>query len=49
MPKLYEMIENQEFDPTDIITHKLPPEEAAKGYDFCDKKEDEKIKVVLKS
>lgn len=48
MPKLYEMVENQEFDPTDIITHSLPLEEAAKGYDIFDKKEDGNIKVVLK-
>ncbi|WP_221569061.1 zinc-dependent alcohol dehydrogenase [Alkalihalobacillus sp. TS-13] len=47
MPKLYEMIEDKTFDPTDIITHKIPLEDAAKGYDIFDKKEDENIKVVL--
>ncbi|MBM7553786.1 zinc-dependent alcohol dehydrogenase [Thalassobacillus pellis] len=49
MPKLYDMVENNEFDPTDIITHRLPLEEAAKGYDIFDKKEDGNIKVILKT
>ncbi|WP_173916665.1 alcohol dehydrogenase catalytic domain-containing protein [Halobacillus sp. Marseille-Q1614] len=48
MPKLYDMIENQEFDPTDIITHSINLEDAARGYDIFDKKEDGNIKVVLK-
>ena len=48
MPKLYDMIERKEFDPTDIITHSLSIDEAAKGYDIFDKKEDGNIKVILK-
>ncbi len=48
MPKLYDMIEKQEFDPTDIITHTLPLEDAARGYEIFDKKSDNNIKVVLK-
>ncbi|WP_158737420.1 zinc-dependent alcohol dehydrogenase [Alteribacillus sp. YIM 98480] len=48
MPKLYEMIENKEFDPTDIITHKMPLAEADEAYRIFDKKEDGNIKVVLK-
>ncbi|WP_017729422.1 zinc-dependent alcohol dehydrogenase [Halalkalibacterium ligniniphilum] len=48
MPKLYEMIENENFDPTDIITHKLSLEDAAKGYEIFDKKLDNNIKVILK-
>ncbi|MFD2924949.1 zinc-dependent alcohol dehydrogenase [Halobacillus naozhouensis] len=48
MPKLYDMIENNEFDPTDIITHRMSLEEAPKGYDIFDKKEDGNIKVILK-
>ncbi|GGD01989.1 glutathione-dependent formaldehyde dehydrogenase [Thalassobacillus devorans] len=48
MPKLYDMVENNEFDPTDIITHRMPIDEAAKAYDIFDKKEDGNIKVVLK-
>lgn len=48
MPKLYDMIENQEFDPKDIITHSMSIEDAAKGYEIFDKKEDGNIKVILK-
>ncbi|SDN86548.1 zinc-dependent alcohol dehydrogenase [Alkalicoccus daliensis] len=48
MPELFEKVKNNEFDPTDIITHKLPLEDAAYAYDIFDKKEDDCIKVVLK-
>ena len=48
MPKLYDMIQNEEFDPTDIITHKLDLTEAEHAYKIFDKKEDDCIKVVLK-
>lgn len=48
MPKLYKMIENNEFDPTDIITHRVSLDEAAKAYDIFDKKEDGSIKVIFK-
>ncbi|WP_181347556.1 alcohol dehydrogenase catalytic domain-containing protein [Thalassobacillus sp. CUG 92003] len=48
MPKLYSMIENNEFDPTDIITHKMNLEDAPQAYDIFDKKSDNNIKVVLK-
>ncbi|CAN7414461.1 alcohol dehydrogenase catalytic domain-containing protein [Rossellomorea sp. LjRoot5] len=48
MPKLYHMIEENQFDPTDIITHTFSIEEAAKGYDIFDKKSDGNIKVILK-
>ncbi|MCR8850297.1 alcohol dehydrogenase catalytic domain-containing protein [Rossellomorea sp. SC111] len=48
MPKLYDMIEEKQFDPTDIITHTFSIEEAAKGYDIFDKKSDGNIKVILK-
>ncbi|MBB6450891.1 S-(hydroxymethyl)glutathione dehydrogenase/alcohol dehydrogenase [Geomicrobium halophilum] len=48
MPKLYEMIENKKFDPTDIITHKMNLDDAGKAYDIFDKKEDGNIKAILK-
>lgn len=47
MPKLYEMIENNAFDPTDIITHRVSLDEAAKAYDIFDKKEDGSIKIIF--
>ncbi|MBP2080081.1 alcohol dehydrogenase catalytic domain-containing protein [Oceanobacillus polygoni] len=48
MPKLYDMIENKEFDPTDIITHRVNLDDAAIAYDIFDKKEDGSIKVIFK-
>lgn len=48
MPKLYEMIENKEFDPTDIITHRVNLDDAAIAYSIFDKKEDGSIKVIFK-
>jgi S-(hydroxymethyl)glutathione dehydrogenase / alcohol dehydrogenase len=48
MPKLFDMIINKEFDPTDIITHKLPLEVAAHAYKIFNDREDDCIKVVLK-
>ncbi|GAB3796642.1 hypothetical protein GCM10028868_16890 [Virgibacillus kimchii] len=48
MPKLYEMIENNAFDPTDIITHRVSLDEAAKAYDIFNKKEDGSIKIIFK-
>ncbi|WP_313799346.1 zinc-dependent alcohol dehydrogenase [Cytobacillus sp.] len=48
MPILYEMIKNKVFDPTDIITHKLPLDKASHGYHIFNSHEDDCIKVVLK-
>ncbi|UCZ52600.1 glutathione-dependent formaldehyde dehydrogenase [Bacillus shivajii] len=48
IPELYKKIKNEEFNPTDIITHQLPLERAAFGYDVFDEKHDNCIKVVLK-
>jgi S-(hydroxymethyl)glutathione dehydrogenase/alcohol dehydrogenase len=48
MPDLYQMIVGEKFDPTDIITHQLPLEKAAYGYEVFDEKRDDCIKVILK-
>ncbi|MTV50168.1 alcohol dehydrogenase catalytic domain-containing protein [Heliobacillus mobilis] len=48
MPELYERIKRGEFDPTDIITHRLPLEKAEYAYTVFDAKLDDCIKVVLK-
>ncbi|HWJ03334.1 MAG TPA: glutathione-dependent formaldehyde dehydrogenase, partial [Verrucomicrobiae bacterium] len=48
MPELYRRIEKGEFDPADIITHKMPLEEAEHAYEIFDEKKDGCIKVVLK-
>lgn len=48
MPKLYDMIANDVFDPTTIITHSMGLEDAAEAYDIFDKKKDNNVKVILK-
>lgn len=48
MPMLYQIVDQQEIDPTDIITHKLSLADAPRAYDIFDKKEDGNIKVILK-
>ncbi|MBH9967360.1 MULTISPECIES: zinc-dependent alcohol dehydrogenase [Rossellomorea] len=48
MEPLYEGIVKGEIDSTSIITHSLKLEEAAKGYELFNKKEDDCIKVILK-
>lgn len=48
MPKLYDMVENREFDPTDIITHRMSLDEAPEAYKIFDEKSDGNIKAILK-
>jgi len=48
MRPLLQMIENGDIDPSFVITHRLPLEEAAYGYDIFNQKVDNCIKVVLK-
>jgi S-(hydroxymethyl)glutathione dehydrogenase / alcohol dehydrogenase len=48
MPKLFDKITAGEFDPTEIISHKVPLEKASEAYQIFNDHEDECIKVVLK-
>jgi threonine dehydrogenase-like Zn-dependent dehydrogenase len=48
MRPLLDRINNGDIDPSFVITHRLPLEEAPKGYQLFGKKEDDCIKVVLK-
>lgn len=48
MPDLYRMIKDGRLDPTDLITHTLPLDQAEEGYRIFDLKEDGAIKVLLK-
>ncbi|MBY0097013.1 zinc-dependent alcohol dehydrogenase [Mesobacillus maritimus] len=48
MPTLYDMIVKGEIDPTEIITHKVPLDQASNAYKIFSEHEDEVIKVVLK-
>ncbi|MFJ7471636.1 zinc-dependent alcohol dehydrogenase [Peribacillus frigoritolerans] len=48
MPKLFDKITAGEFDPTEIISHKVPLEKASEAYQIFNDHEDECIKVVIK-
>ncbi|MCT4480492.1 glutathione-dependent formaldehyde dehydrogenase [Peribacillus frigoritolerans] len=48
MPKLFDKITAGKFDPTEIISHKVPLEKASEAYQIFNDHEDECIKVVLK-
>ncbi len=48
MPEIYKMIESEKIDPTEIITHTLPMEEASKGYQMFNDRSDDCLKVILK-
>jgi threonine dehydrogenase-like Zn-dependent dehydrogenase len=45
---LLERIGNGEIDPSFIITHRLPLDEAPRGYELFKQKQDDCLKVVLK-
>ena len=45
---LLERIRNGDIDPSFVITHRLPLDEAPRGYEIFKHKQDECIKVVLK-
>ena len=47
MPLLLDKIEKREIDPSFVITHKVPLEDAPEAYEMFKNKEDECIKVVL--
>jgi threonine dehydrogenase-like Zn-dependent dehydrogenase len=44
---LLDRIQNGEIDPSFVITHRLPLDQAAKGFDMFVNKEDNCEKVVL--
>lgn len=48
LPMLLEKIQTGEIDPSFVITHEMPLEDAPKGYEMFKHKHDECIKVVLK-
>jgi threonine dehydrogenase-like Zn-dependent dehydrogenase len=47
MKPLLERIQKGEIDPSFVITHRLPLQQAARGYDMFLNKEDNCEKVVL--
>ena len=48
IPRLMELIQNGEIDPSFVITHRMPLEQAPTGYEVFREKRDGCIKVVLK-
>ncbi len=49
MRPLLQRIQNGEIDPSFIITHRMPLSKASEGFEMFSKKEDECLKVVLKT
>jgi threonine dehydrogenase-like Zn-dependent dehydrogenase len=49
MRPLLQRIQNGEIDPSFIITHRLPLDRAAEGFEMFVNKEDDCLKVVLKT
>lgn len=49
MPRLYDMIVQGKVDPTEIITHSMPLEQASDAYRMFHDHEDQSIKFVLKN
>lgn len=47
MPYLYDLINTNQFDPTNIVTHRIPLSKAEFGYEVFDTKADGCIKVIL--
>ncbi|MFC2947063.1 zinc-dependent alcohol dehydrogenase [Virgibacillus sediminis] len=48
METIYNQIKDGEIDPSEIITHTLPLDQAAHGFDIFNSRTDDCIKVVLK-
>jgi threonine dehydrogenase-like Zn-dependent dehydrogenase len=48
MRHLLERIESGDLDPSFVVTHKLPLEQAPAGYETFKHKQEECVKVVLK-
>jgi threonine dehydrogenase-like Zn-dependent dehydrogenase len=48
MRKLYDHVRDGDIDPSFVVTHRLPLEEAPNGYETFKHKQDDCVKVVLK-
>lgn len=49
MRPLLEKIQNGEIDPSFVVTHRMQLRDAADGYEIFNNKQDECVKVVLKT
>jgi threonine dehydrogenase-like Zn-dependent dehydrogenase len=48
LQRLLDRIQQGDIDPTFVITHSLPLEQAPRGYKIFEEKKDSCIKIVLK-
>lgn len=48
MPELFKKITDREFDPTEIISHRIPLDQASEAYEMFNNHQDECTKVILK-
>jgi threonine dehydrogenase-like Zn-dependent dehydrogenase len=48
LPELLQRISGGELDPSFVVTHRIPLEDAPRAYEMFKNKQDECIKVVLK-
>jgi threonine dehydrogenase-like Zn-dependent dehydrogenase len=48
LPRLLQHIQNGDLDPRFVITHRMPLEDAPRGYDIFARKKENCIKIVLK-
>ncbi|MEQ9620182.1 MAG: alcohol dehydrogenase [Deltaproteobacteria bacterium] len=49
IPRLMKLVEEGKLDPTHVISHRLPLEECARGYEMMDQRIDNAIKVVIET
>lgn len=48
MPELFKKITDREFDPTEIISHRIPLDQVSEAYEMFNNHQDECTKVILK-
>ncbi len=48
LPTLYKMLKDEKLNPKDIISHKLPLDQAEYAYDIFNKRDDNCLKIILK-
>ena len=48
MPRLFDYVQQGDLDPSALITHDLPLEDAVRGYEMFKKKQDGCVRVVFR-
>ncbi len=47
IPELLPLVENEKFDPTLVISHRISIDEIPRGYELMDKKQEKAVKIVI--